>query len=84
MFRTIFFLPVVTVMTAAAVIWRLLLTPDGPINGVLGTITFGAVEPDWLTSTTAALPAVVLVSVWQGAGFQMVILLAALQGVPAS
>ncbi|MEE8600351.1 carbohydrate ABC transporter permease [Euzebya tangerina] len=81
--RTIYFLPVVTVMTAAAVIWRLLLTPDGAVNSVLGTITFGALEPNWLTSTTAAMPAVVLVSIWQGAGFQMVILLAALQGVPS-
>lgn len=80
--RTIFFLPVVTVMAAAAVIWKLLFTPDGIVNVVAGALSFGVFEPDWLRSTTWALVAVVIVSIWQGAGFQMVILLAALQGVP--
>ena len=56
-FRTVFFLPVVTVM-------------------------FGAFSPDWLNSTTWALPAMMIVGIWQGVGFQMVILLAALQDVP--
>lgn len=80
--RTIFFLPVVTVMAAAAVIWKLLFTPDGMVNTITGVLSFGLFEPDWLRSTTWALPAVVIVSIWQGAGFQMVILLAALQAVP--
>jgi multiple sugar transport system permease protein len=82
LFRTIFFMPVVTVMAAAAVIWTLLYNPDGLINAVMEAVTFGAFAPDWLNSTTWALPAVMLVSIWQGVGFQMVILLAALQDVP--
>ncbi|HKJ56324.1 MAG TPA: sugar ABC transporter permease [Nitriliruptoraceae bacterium] len=81
-FRTIYFLPVVTVMAAAATIWVLLFNPNGLINAVMETITFGAFAPDWLNSTTWALPAVMIVSVWQGVGFQMIILLAALQDVP--
>ena len=81
-FRTIYFLPVVTVMAAAATIWVLLFNPNGLINAVMETITFGAFSPDWLNSTTWALPAVMIVSIWQGVGFQMIILLAALQDVP--
>lgn len=81
-FRTIFFLPVVTVMAAAAVVWTLLYNPNGLINAVMETVTFGAFAPDWLNSPTWALPAVMIVSVWQGVGFQMIILLAALQDVP--
>lgn len=81
-FRTIYFMPVVTVMAAAATIWVLLFNPNGLINAVMETVTFGAFGPDWLNSTTWALPAVMIVSVWQGVGFQMIILLAALQDVP--
>lgn len=81
-FRTVFFLPVVTVMAAAAVIWSLLFNGNGLINAIMETVTFGAFTPDWLNSTTWALPAMMLVGIWQGVGFQMVILLAALQDVP--
>lgn len=81
-FRTIFFMPVVTVMAAAAVVWTLLYNPNGLINAVMEMVTFGAFAPDWLNSTTWALPAVMIVSIWQGVGFQMIILLAALQDVP--
>jgi multiple sugar transport system permease protein len=82
LFRTIYFMPVVTVMAAAAVIWTLLFHPQGLVNAVLETVTFGAFAPDWLNSTAWALPAVMIVSIWQGVGFQMIILLAALQDVP--
>jgi multiple sugar transport system permease protein len=81
-FRTVYFLPVVTVMAAAAVIWTLLYNPNGLVNAVMETVTFGAFAPDWLNSTTWALPAIMIVSIWQGVGFQMIILLAALQDVP--
>jgi multiple sugar transport system permease protein len=81
-FRTVYFMPVVTVMAAAAVTWTLLLNPNGLVNAFFDVITFGTFTPDWLGSTTWALPAVMAVSIWQGTGFQMIILLAALQDVP--
>lgn len=81
LFRTVYFLPVVTVMAAAAVVWTLLYNPRGLINAVMETVTFGHFAPDWLNSTTWALPAIIIVSIWQGVGFQMIILLAALQDV---
>jgi multiple sugar transport system permease protein len=81
-FRTIFFTPVTVVMAAAATIWVLLLQPSGLVNAAFEVITFGNFSPDWLNSTTWAMPAIILVSIWQGVGFQMIILLAALQDVP--
>ena len=82
LFRTIFFTPVTVVMAAAATIWVLLFNVNGLVNGLLELITLGSFSPDWLNSTTWAMVAIVVVSIWQGVGFQMVILLAALQDVP--
>lgn len=82
-FRTIFFTPVTVVMAAAATIWVLLFNANGLVNAALELITFGNFSPDWLNSTTWAMPAIIIVSVWQGVGFQMIILLAALQDVPS-
>lgn len=82
-FRTIFFTPVTVVMAAAATIWVLLFNLNGLINGFFELITFGNFSPDWLNDPTWAMGAVIMVSVWQGVGFQMVILLAALQDVPS-
>jgi len=81
-FRTVFFTPVTVVMAAAATIWILLFNPNGLINAGLEIITFGNFSPDWLNSTIWAMPAIIIVSMWQGVGFQMIILLAALQDVP--
>ena len=81
-FRTVFFTPVTVVMAAAATIWVLLLNANGLVNGVLEVVTLGNFTPDWLNSTVWAMPAIIIVSIWQGVGFQMVILLAALQDVP--
>lgn len=81
-YRTIYFMPVVTVIAAASVVWTLLYNPQGLVNAVMKVVTFGAFHPDWLNSQTWALPAIIVVSVWQGVGFQMIILLAALQDVP--
>ncbi|MFJ3106778.1 carbohydrate ABC transporter permease [Streptomyces sp. NPDC086835] len=84
-FRTVYFLPTVTVMAVAAVVWKLLLLPEsGLVNGFLGTVTFGNFQPGWLSSTSWAMPAIVVTSIWQGVGFQMVIFLAGLQAIPAS
>ena len=82
-FRTMYFAPVVTVMAVAATVWKILYNVDsGVINGFLRFISSGALESGWLRSTTMALPAIMIMSIWQGVGFQMIILLAALQDVP--
>jgi multiple sugar transport system permease protein len=83
-FRTIYFSPVVTTMVVVAIVWYFLYKPgEGFINQVLQAVSFGKLGPyGWLNDTTLALPAIMILSVWQGVGFQMVIYLAGLQSIP--
>ncbi len=84
-FRTIFFMPVVFPMALVAVIWTIIYAPsaNGMMNAILETMTLGWWEPkDFLNDPNLALPAIMLLSLWQGAGFQMVIILAGLQSIP--
>ena len=84
-FRTVYFSPVVTMMVVVAIVWTFLYNPGaGFINQFLNTISFGLLGPyDWLKDTKLAFPAIMLVSIWQGVGFQMVIYLAGLQDIPS-
>jgi multiple sugar transport system permease protein len=86
-FRTFFFMPVVFPMALVAVIWTLIYARDdiGLLNSALGAISLGAIKPiDWLGDKNLSLFSIILLSVWQGVGFQMIILLAGLQGIPTS
>ncbi len=86
MFRTLFFMPVVFPMSLVAVVWVLIYAPgaDGMLNAFLDQLSFGHWRPrDFLRDRDWALPAIMLTSIWQGAGFQMVILLAGLQAIPS-
>jgi multiple sugar transport system permease protein len=80
-FRTVFFAPVVTTLVGVAVVWRYLYHPRfGLINYVLGW--FGIPPLDWLSDTTWALPAIILLSIWKNFGYAMVLFLAGLQSIP--
>ena len=83
-FRTIYFIPVATTMAVVAVVWSLIYnSPDGLMNAFVRTITFGAIkEVQWLDNVYTAFPAIMLLSIWQGAGYQMLIFLAGLQSIP--
>ncbi|NUP73532.1 MAG: sugar ABC transporter permease [Sinomonas sp.] len=84
-FRTFFFMPVVFPMALVTVIWRLILdrSQEGLLNSSLSFVTGGlAPAHDWLGSSATALGSVIVLSIWQGVGFQMVIILAALQEIP--
>ena len=84
-FRTLFFMPVVFPMALVAVVWQLIYAPgpDGPLNVLLDLVSFGAIGPqDFLHDSVLALPAIMLMSIWQGVGFQMIVLLAGLQAIP--
>lgn len=83
-YRTAYFSPVVTSMTVVSIVWTLLYNPgEGLINAFLEAISFGLIEPQsWLTNTKLVFPAIMLMSIWQGVGFQMVIFLAGLQEIP--
>ncbi|MEU0628394.1 sugar ABC transporter permease [Streptomyces sp. NPDC005989] len=80
-FRTAVFLPQVTATVAIALVWLWIYNPG---NGLLNTLlSFLGVEgPAWLSSTTWAMPSVILVGIWQGIGMKMLIYLAALQSLP--
>lgn len=84
-FRTFFFMPVVFPMALVSVVWILIYAPnpDGMMNSFLDLLTFGLWEPrDFLRDQWLALPSIMLLSMWQGVGFQMVIILAGLQSIP--
>lgn len=82
-YRTAFFAPNVTSTVAISLVWFWLYAPDvGLINWVLSLV--GIEGPAWLTSLTWAMPAVIVVGVWQHVGYPMLILLAGLQGIPES
>ncbi len=84
LFRTIYFVPVVVPMVVVSVIWTFLYNPgEGTLNAFLQTISFGQLGPyDWLSDPILAFPAIMVLSIWQGVGFQMVIYLAGLQEIP--
>jgi multiple sugar transport system permease protein len=81
-FRGIFFLPTVITMVVVCVIWLALYRIDGFFNQLLSLVTGGTVGPiDWLHESWLALPAIILLSAWQGFPFQMIVYLAGLQQI---
>ncbi|HLK11127.1 MAG TPA: sugar ABC transporter permease [Candidatus Binatia bacterium] len=82
LFRTVFLLPVVTTLVAVAVVWRFLYQPRfGLLNHLLGLVHVGPI--DWLGDPRWAMPAIILLAVWKNFGFNMLIFVAGLQGIPA-
>lgn len=80
-FRAMFFLPVITSWVAVSVVWLWILDGRlGLLNYALSLV--GIDGPDWLSDPRTALLALILITVWKGLGFQMVIWLAGLQAIP--
>ncbi|MGH8123573.1 MAG: carbohydrate ABC transporter permease [Rudaea sp.] len=80
LFRTALFAPVVTTVVAVAVIWRYLFhTRYGLINYALAHLGIGPI--DWLGDPHWSMPAIILFAVWKNFGYNMIILLAGLQGI---
>ena len=83
-FRTAYYLPVVTPFVVSALLWKWLY------NGEFGLFNYYLLKGHiidepllWLSSQNLAMPAVILMSVWSGVGFNMVVYLAGLQAIPA-
>ncbi len=81
LYRAVFFLPVIASFAVVAIVWRFLLNPD------IGLLAYwsreiGIPTRSWLRDARYAMPAVMIVSIWKNVGFNMVILLAGLQGIP--
>lgn len=79
-FRTIYFLPYVSLLAAVAIVWNWLYQGDGLINYFLGLL--GIQGPAWLVSEVWAMPAIIIMSSWKDLGYCIVIFLAAFQGIP--
>ena len=81
-FRTIFFIPMVTSVIALSVIWKWLFAGEkyGLINHLL--ISLGFKPIDWLMSPVWTLPAIMIMSIWAGLGYNMILFLAGLQTIP--
>ena len=81
--RGAFYTPVLVSIVVAAIAFRWLYAENGLINGWLAALLGPAFTPiGFLTSPQLALPAVMLVTLWKGLGYYMVIFLAGLQGIP--
>lgn len=82
LFRSAFFMPVVTTLVAVAVVWRYLYHPHyGLLNHALATL---GVDPiDWLGDPIWAMPAIIMMAVWKNFGYNMIIFIAGLQNIPA-
>jgi multiple sugar transport system permease protein len=81
LYRVLYFLPVVTLPSAVALMWKLLYSGDyGVVNWLLGLV--GIQGPYWLSDPGTAIFAVGAVAVWSSVGYNMVILLAGMQTIP--
>ncbi|WP_255513573.1 carbohydrate ABC transporter permease [Homoserinibacter sp. GY 40078] len=82
-FRGIFILPWLFTAAIVAVLWRMLLSPNGVVNYLLGALGFGDGTTEWLSDPGLALGSVTFINIWSGYPFFMISLLAGLQGIPA-
>lgn len=81
-FRVLFFIPVVIPMVANALVWRLMLNDRGVVNSALGAV--GIEGPSWLGDPTLAMVSLVAMSIWQGVGYNIVVLGAGLGSINPS
>ena len=79
-FRVIYFIPAITMSTAISMIWRWIFNSDfGIINYALSKVGIPGVQ--WLSSPSTAWIAISIVAVWMNVGYEMIILLAGMQGI---
>ncbi|PWW26939.1 carbohydrate ABC transporter membrane protein 1 (CUT1 family) [Cytobacillus oceanisediminis] len=80
-YRTLFFLPVITMPAAIAMVWKWLYNADyGMLNYLLSLV--GIKGPQWVSDPNIALYSIIAVAIWSGIGYNMVIFLSGLQGIP--
>jgi raffinose/stachyose/melibiose transport system permease protein len=81
-FRLIFFAPYVIAEVIAGVVWRLILQPNGLVDGALTGVGLESLYHPWLADPDTVLWALFVIISWKYFGFHMIILLAGLQGIP--
>lgn len=84
LFRTAYYLPVITPLVVAAIVWKWVYNADfGLANYYLQKLNLIDKPLLWLSDSDLAMPAVIAMNIWKGVGFNMVIYLAGLQAIPA-
>lgn len=82
-FRTIYYIPVVTSMVAVSIVWGAMFAKDGAINYlIVDFLRLGSEKIAWLGTKETALYATMFVTMWKGLGYYMMIYLAGLQSIP--
>lgn len=80
-YRVLYFAPYVTSLVAVGWVWRWMYMPNGLFNQALNWVGLGPVK--WLGGPDTALYAILITTIWQGLGFQIIIFLAGLESIPA-
>lgn len=78
--RSAFYFPTIASLAVVGVVWKFLLDPQ--IGLVATTLQQFGLDADWLRDPATALPSIIVVGIWKGLGFTLIILLAGLQGIP--
>ncbi len=81
-FRSAYYIPVVTSMVVVGIAWKWVYADQGVLNYILDSLGVISEPINWLTSTSTSLFAVMIVTIWKGLGYYMVIYLAGLQSIP--
>ncbi|MWV45496.1 ABC transporter permease subunit [Paenibacillus sp. HJL G12] len=82
-FRTAYYIPVVTSMVAVALIWSWLLSSNGVVNFFLLKLGLINEQIAWLSTSSTALFVLMFITMWKGLGYYMMLYLAGLQGIPS-
>lgn len=83
LFRTAYYLPVITPLVIAAIIWKWVYQADfGLANYYLERLGLIDEPVFWLSNSSLAMPAVIVMNIWKGVGFSMIVYLAGLQAIP--
>ena len=80
--RVCFIMPWVLTVTIVAILWRLILNPDGILNYILTNLGLMTSKIAWLSEVDTALSSLIFINIWSGYPYFMVTILAALQGIP--
>jgi multiple sugar transport system permease protein len=78
--RVVFFLPVVTPLVASSLLWALIYNQNGIFNAVLGWFGLGPVP--WLSSSDWSMPSIIIMSLWLGFGYNMILFVAGMTNIP--
>ncbi len=81
-FRAVYYIPVISGSIAVGISWRLMLDTNGLLNGLL--LSLGVIQSpiQWLAEPSMTLPIAMILTIWMGLGYYMMIFLAGLQNIP--